>query len=123
MWTWPHNHPAQHILIEADRGTPWTRKGLSQVTATARDELYILVWTPSKQIVFSLSQDADAGDFCDQLEITTGRHIRDRNTWPDLELDAEPLTGWDALKSSANGRNCFAAVIMVSMGKFLKFAC
>ena len=73
-----------------------TRKGLSEITATARDELYILVWTPSKQIVFSLSQDADAGDFCDQLEITTGRHIRDRNTWPDLELDAEPLTGWDA---------------------------
>jgi len=96
MWTWPHNHPAQHILIEADRGTPWTRKGLSEITATARDELYILVWTPSKQIVFSLSQDADAGDFCDQLEITTGRHIRDCNTWPDLELDAEPLTGWDA---------------------------
>jgi len=90
-----HKHPADALLIEADRDTPWTRKGLDEITDTPHDdELYVLVLTPSKQIVFTVSQDADADDFCDQLEMVTGRHVRDRKTWPDLELDAEPQAGW-----------------------------
>ena len=91
----PRNHLAQDLLIEADRRNPWTRKALTEICDRAyADKLIVLVSTPSKQIVFVLSPDADADDFCDQLEMAMGQHIRDRRTWPDLELDAEPVAGW-----------------------------
>lgn len=91
------NHYKQDYLATFERNKHKCREAVIEFGGEAfASQTIIFVWSPAWQNIFLLSPDQPEAEFCDWLELITRTTIRDRTTWPDLELVCEPFEGWRA---------------------------